>query len=81
MYLEAFSQFSNFLNFAGDEKRRVGLRRAAPQAKIWVLGLGEGRVDCLLSRLRSSLIIVVLLQLPGAENKLHSKDRAPDFLL
>ena len=37
LYLEAFSQFSNFLPFAGedeDEKRLVGLRLAAPQAKM-----------------------------------------------
>ena len=34
---QVVSQFSNFLNFAdggGDEKRLVGLRLAAPQAKI-----------------------------------------------
>ena len=37
MYLEAFSQFLNFLPFADedDEKRLVGLRLAAPQAKSY----------------------------------------------
>ena len=35
-YLDAFSQFFSFLNFAGDEdeNRLVGLRLAAPQVKM-----------------------------------------------
>ena len=38
---QVVSQLSNFLNFGDDddEKRLVGLRRAAPQAKIRILNM------------------------------------------
>ena len=43
MYLESFSQFSNFLPFAGgdDEKRLVGLRLASAAGKKRIRGLGK----------------------------------------
>ena len=64
------SQFLNFLNFAGededeDEKRLVGLRLAAPQAKIELLTMDGGdtvrggllhfrKVDAICAQLRKT---------------------------